>query len=126
MQHWWVEAVFSSRERTFIKAPACLFVVQLSSPERSCLLHCLPGKAQEQLSFAVIYSPGAAAVDSVLPPAPPASAAAGCWAQQASLSKFGCTGVVVAVLVREWEVTLWRFGPSSPVFLNVFKQSFAF
>lgn len=33
-----------------------------------------------------------------------------------------CTGVAAAVLVQEREVTLRKFGPSAPVFLNVFKQ----
>lgn len=126
LKHWWVKPVFTSHGCSSIRAPACLLLVQLSSAERGCPCHCslafFLAKRRNifpLLRFAVqgMHLWTECCLRCLHP-----LLSLGAWYTRHFPGNTTCTGIAVPVLVWEGEVTLWRFCPSAPTFLNAFKQ----
>lgn len=111
LKQWWVKPVFSSRECSSIPAPACLLVVQLSSVEQSCLHHCSLAKHRSifpLLGFAVqgLHLCTQCCLQCLHP-----LLSLCAWYTRHFPGNTTCTGIAVAVLLWEGDVTLWTFGP---------------
>lgn len=113
LKHWWAKPVFSSGGCSSIRAAACLLVVQLGRAACTTAPWQNTGTSFQGLQLWT---------ESCLQHLQPLLSL-GAWHTRHFSGNATCTGIVVAVLLWEGEVTLWGFGPSVPTFLNVFKQS---